>query len=566
MTDSASSLVLQSGAVSWPSIGLPATIERRGGNISKTAEIWAEKDEYNDEKLKIHLPDQSSIQGQGFVTTGVLSGFYEHPDEVLEAARNGQFGTYLHAFYIAAIGCLEPLTALHIYRCVVQEVVKDIANGLCISQQRKEVSPLVAFPETSSFHNTHLHHFSMAEANSTANGRIVGSLACQQNSYLKTLETDVVSCVKAPKDAGKGSKKKKQDTAAQDEWLIECADSVLFPEGMYVIAYLGVPLSPGDRVRQEVDWPRRWDHMQQHTGQHLLSAIMMKHQSLKTLGWGMGTEGGMNYVDLPRKPTEEEMRAIQILCNEHIRDNIPIKVETPDDAKHDRLPGDYDKSEGVVRVISIGDIDLNTCCGTHLSQTSHISLILLGSTQSVHGKSCRLSFIAGDRAIALANASVGAVSSIAKLMSSNSASDEVVNRVSGLCDTVADLRRTERKLMLEVAKYESDRVNAVIRSGGNAWVHRTDGGMDFINKVVGETKDAVQGTGLVVVLAIGEAKGAGPIVIVGDKESVEVMADRVKAAVKDVKGGGAAGKWQGKVREWQHSNLVALKELVEPKD
>lgn len=320
--------------------------------------------------------------------------------------------------------------------------------------------------------------------------------------------------------------------------------------------------------------------MQQHTGQHLLSAVMMSDHGLKTLGWGMGAAGTMNYVDLPRKPTEEEMQDIQSRCSELIRNNLPIRVETPDDAKHEKLPGDYDKSEGVVRVIHIGDIDINTyvfvnlftrlvltinnsCCGTHLSQTSHISLIILGSTQSVHGKNCRLSFMTGDRAVSLANASVGAVGSIAKLMSSSSAPAEVLAKTSTMCDTVTELRRVERKLMLEVAKYESDRVNTVIRSGKNGWVHRSDGGMDFINKIIGETKDTVQGTGHVVVLAIGEPKGTGPVVVVGDKEAVEGMATKVKDVIKDIKGGGGGGKWQGKVKEWQHAELTALKELVE---
>lgn len=350
--------------------------------------------------------------------------------------------------------------------------------------------------------------------------------------------------------------------------------------GLRCVIYSPQPLSPGDKIRQEVDWARRWDHMQQHTGQHLLSAIMMNDHGLKTLGWGMGVAGTMNYVDIPRKPTEEEMQSIQSRCSQFIRDNLPIKVETPDDAKHEKLPGDYDKSEGVVRVIHIGDIDINTCvfithftalvltiinscCGTHLSQTSHVSLVILGSTQSVHGKNCRLSFMTGDRAVSLANASVGAVGSIAKLMSSSSAPTEVLAKTSAMCDTVTELRRVERKLMLEIAKYEGDRVNAVMRGGKNAWVHRSDGGMDFINKIIGETKEAVQGTGHVVVFAIGESKGTGPVVIVGDKEAVEDMATKVKGVVKDIKGGGGGGKWQGKVKEWQHSELTALKELVE---
>ncbi|RKL10645.1 hypothetical protein BFJ68_g8621 [Fusarium oxysporum] len=399
----------------------------------------------------------------------------------------------------------------------------------------------------------------MAQPEQTSKGRVVGDLSCQSDSYLKTLETEVISCEKAPKHAHK-SKKSNGHSHSHDEWLIECADSVLFPEGggqpsdhgtitplsgsdqtpipiknvqrqgLRCVIYSPKPLSPGDRIRQEVDWKRRWDHMQQHTGQHLLSAVMQNRHDLKTLGWGMGAEEGMNYVDLQRKPTEEEMQAIQNECAELIRENLPIRVETPDDAKHDKLPGDYDKSDGV----------------------------------SVHGKNCRLSFITGDRAIKLATSSVSAISSIAKILSSSNVPSEVVSRTTALSDTVTDLKRSERKLLLEVAKFESEQaIRIIVQNRMNAYIHRYDGNTDFINKIVGETRDVLQGTGFVVVIAIGEPKGSGPVVIVGDQVAVDAMAQKVKVVIKDIKGGGAGGKWQGKVKEWTNAQLLALKEIVE---
>ncbi|RBA18149.1 hypothetical protein FPRO05_11165 [Fusarium proliferatum] len=386
----------------------------------------------------------------------------------------------------------------------------------------------------------------MAASEQASKGRIVGDLSCQSDSYLKTLETEVISCEKATKHAHK-SKKSNGHSHSHDEWLIECADSVLFPEGggqpsdhgtitplsgtdqtpipiknvqrqgLRCIIYSPKPLSPGDKIRQEVDWKRRWDHMQQHTGQHLLSAVMQNRHDLKTLGWGMGADESMNYVDLQRKPTEEEIQAIQ-----------------------------------------------NECCGTHLSQTSHISLIILGSTQSVHGKNCRLSFITGDRAIKLATSSVSAISTIAKLLSSSNVPSEVVSRTTALSDTVTDLKRSERKLLLEVAKFESEQaIRTIVQNRMNAYIHRYDGNTDFINKIVGETRDVLQGTGFVVVIAIGEPKVSGPVVIVGDQIAVDAMAQRVKVVIKDIKGGGTGGKWQGKVKEWTNAQLLALKEVVE---
>ncbi len=142
-------------------------------------------------------------------------------------------------------------------------------------------------------------------------------------------------------------------------------------EGLRCIYYSPKPLLPGSQVRQEVDFRRRWDHMQQHTGQHLLSAIMDTYDNLETLGWGMGSDGDMYYVDLPRKPSEEEIQAIQDKCNKTIRNNLQIIVETPNDAEVDSLPGDYDKDKGVIRVVRIGDLDRNTYV--------HLDLIFLAT-------------------------------------------------------------------------------------------------------------------------------------------------------------------------------------------
>ncbi|KAK7998756.1 Threonyl/alanyl tRNA synthetase [Apiospora marii] len=377
-----------------------------------------------------------------------------------------------------------------------------------------------------------------------------------------------------------------------DFWLIEFADSVLFPEGggqptdygtllplrghhpsipihnvqregLRCLLHSPHPLSPGDQVRQEVDFTRRWGHMQQHTGQHLLSAVMDTYHDLATIGWGMGQEGDMNYVDVPRKPSLEEMCDIQSRCNQLIRENLPITIKTPENAQGNKLPDDYDKSLGVVRVISIGDLDHNTCCGTHLCQTSHISLILIHpNTQTVHSKNCRIFFTAGDRAVQLSSSSVNALSSISRLMSCASVPNEILTNIKRLCDVTAELKKKEVKLLLDLANYEGNRARTLLRSGKNAWVYHADGSFDFINRVVSIVSDIAKKPGGVVIIAAGEVKKAGPVVIYGDKEAVEATVTKVKEIIKEIKGGGKGERWQGKVPEWRHDEMEALKQLV----
>lgn len=448
-----------------------------------------------------------------------------------------------------------------------------------------------------------VHRFSFSSMMAVAGPipSIVGALSCQKDSYLQALETEVVSCSEyiPPKTAQQGGKSKtKKSTdpekglpaATSKTWLIEFADSVLFPEGggqptdhgsitplnnesnqsipitsiqrhgLRCIHFSPTPLEPGTPVRQAIDFTRRFDHMQQHTGQHLLSAIM-DGMDLPTLGWSMGAAGEMNYVELPRKPSDEELQSIQSKCNELIRDNLPITVETPEGKGSSSLPEDYDKEKGVVRFIKIGDLDYNACCGTHLKQTSHISLILLHHTQSVRGTNCRLFFTAGDRAIKLAAESINGLRNIAVSLSSSATPADVASNVQRLADQVSDARRKEKKMLAEIAAFESARIKTYLETHPSAFSYRATDGLDFINSVLSEIKDVAKDG--VVVLCSGEVKTSGSIVVFGKPELVESTVTRVKEIVSTAKGGGKGEKWQGKVTEWKKGEVEELKKAVE---
>jgi misacylated tRNA(Ala) deacylase len=430
---------------------------------------------------------------------------------------------------------------------------------------------------------------------------IVGALKCQKDSYLQTFETEVVSCSEyappeAPKQNGKSKTKKSTDPTKVEQngtsksWLIELADSVLFPEGggqptdhgsitplsnedtnpipitsiqrhgLQCIHFSPTPLEPGTKVRQAVDFSRRWDHMQQHTGQHLLSAVM-DSLDLPTLGWNMAAAGEMNYIELPRKPTDDEIKSIQNKCNELIRNNMAITVETPEGKGSDSLPSDYDGEKGVVRFIKIGDLDYNACCGTHLKQTSHIGVILLHHTASVRGTNCRLYFTAGDRAIKMATESINGLRSIAVSLSSSAAPADVAAGVQRLGEQVSEARKREKKMLAEIAKFEAERVRKELETCDYVYSYRPTDGLDFVNLVVFEIKDAIKEK--VVVLCSGEVKASGSLVIIGKPELVESMATKVKEVVSTVKGGGTGEKWQGKVTEWQKGEVEALKKVVD---
>lgn len=148
-------------------------------------------------------------------------------------------------------------------------------------------------------------------------------------------------------------------------------------------------------------------------------------------------------------------------------------------------------------------------------------------------------------------------------MSSGTAPVEVIASVKKTNDAATALKRTESKLLMEIAKFEGIRVKSDLLGGNHAWVYRSTPGLDFINMVVFEVKEAIT-EDRVVLLASGEEKGGGQVVIIGNKDSVEALASKVKQTVTGIKGGGTGTRWQGKVVEWRKGELDALRELVEP--
>ena len=104
-------------------------------------------------------------------------------------------------------------------------------------------------------------------------------------------------------------------------------------------------------------------------------------------------------------------------------------------------------------------------------------------------------------------------------------------------------------------------MKAALQAGQNAWVYRPLDTLDFLNMVVFEVKDSVT-DGHTVILASGEGQGGGPVVVIGQKDSVSEVARKIQELVPHVKGGGKGERWQGKAKEWRKGDLEAIKSLV----
>jgi alanyl-tRNA synthetase len=198
-------------------------------------------------------------------------------------------------------------------------------------------------------------------------------------------------------------------------------DTVFYPEGggqpsdrgtINGVAVLDVVHS-GDSIRHMcaapltagaahavLDWRRRFDHMQQHSAQHLLTALCLDRFGLRTTAFHLGETRSDIELDVPSLPSER-LVAIDETVAEAVRAAVPITVRWVTAAEMATLPvrsrGLPGGHTGDVRLVEIAGLDLNTCGGTHLRSTAEIECVLLCGTEPMRGGT-RVFFVAGRRA------------------------------------------------------------------------------------------------------------------------------------------------------------------------
>jgi alanyl-tRNA synthetase len=154
----------------------------------------------------------------------------------------------------------------------------------------------------------------------------------------------------------------------------------------------------GDRVVGKVDWPVRLDHMQQHTGQHILSQAFYKLYGSETRSFRVMQDASEVDIEL-ENPSDERIHAAVELANEVIWSDRPLKVHNVTKEEATRMPLRKDSvREGNLRVIEISDFDLSPCGGTHALRTGEVGIIVVRSWERAKGMT-RITFLAGGRVV-----------------------------------------------------------------------------------------------------------------------------------------------------------------------
>jgi alanyl-tRNA synthetase len=149
----------------------------------------------------------------------------------------------------------------------------------------------------------------------------------------------------------------------------------------------------------EIDWSRRLDHMQQHTGQHILSQAFLRIAGAPTIGFHLGRDYASIDLDLGALSDDQRERALE-LANQVVREDHPIRAWFPTDAELATLTlrKTPDVEPGVgLRVVAIGEFDLSACGGTHLARTGEVGLIHGLKVERLK-RGSRIAFLCGDRA------------------------------------------------------------------------------------------------------------------------------------------------------------------------
>ena len=294
----------------------------------------------------------------------------------------------------------------------------------------------------------------------------------ENNSLLKECTATVTAC-----------------TEKEGRYLVELDQTVFFPEGGGQLSDKGKiadvivshvserdghiyhecdkPLEVGAEVKAVLDWRVRLDRMQQHLGEHLLSYACWKLFKANNIGFHMNEDDV--FIDLDKELTEEELLKAELYTNEIIWENRPVHISYMDSTEavklKDKMRKFNSKLTGTLRIVSVEDADICTCCGTHPPFTG-----MLGSVKVIrhekHKGGCRVEFVCGSRALADADKKNSTLLAVAQGLSVKP--EQVPDALAKLkADLLAQLDDVKSKLLkLEEAQLQELYDNAPTTAAG----------------------------------------------------------------------------------------------------
>jgi len=213
-----------------------------------------------------------------------------------------------------------------------------------------------------------------------------------------------------------------------------------------------------------IDWTRRFDHMQQHTGQHVLSAAFDRVLGARTESFHLGVESST--IDLSRELTAAEIARAEDEANRIVWEDREVWIRFVDASETPSLGlRKESKREGTVRLIDVADFDLSACGGTHVARTGAIGIIAVSATERFRGGS-RVTFLCGGRALAGYRALREVVEQSGRTLSVGA--PELAAAVERLQSEGKDLRKQIKDFQGKLASQEADALADAADTVGSA--------------------------------------------------------------------------------------------------
>lgn len=205
-------------------------------------------------------------------------------------------------------------------------------------------------------------------------------------------------------------------------------------------------------VQLSIDWDTRFDHMQQHTGQHLLSSVFYNLYNAETVGFHLGREYVYIDITLPEL-TDEDIKRVEKFSNKIIFSNFDIKTYYINKNNISKIPLRKQPSVTTnIRIVEIDGMDYSPCCGTHHRSTGEIGLIKIRKWEKYKGNT-RIEFVCGNRALQDYSWKNTCINNISALLSSKDT--DTYNKVKILFDHTEELEKENRNLQEELLKYKA---------------------------------------------------------------------------------------------------------------
>ncbi len=239
-----------------------------------------------------------------------------------------------------------------------------------------------------------------------------------------------------------------------------------------ILHVLAAAVAPGD-VRGAIDWRRRFEHMQQHTGQHVLSAAFDRLLGVRTESFHLGS--GSSTIDLARLLSPGEIAQAENEANRIVWEDRPVRIRFADADEAAKLPLRKEPARGgVLRLIDVEDFDLSACGGTHVARTGAIGVIAIASWEKFRGGT-RVEFLCGDRALGGYHALRDSMASSVRLLSVLPA--ELPAGIDRLQAEVRETRGHVKELEGRLAAFEAAALadRAEPHAGGRAVVAALEG-------------------------------------------------------------------------------------------